>query len=251
MSPVRRPARRLVDALEQRRPDLADPLTAIRSGSVRVNGMVITNPASLVRPEASIVVRASTTLRGTTKLRLALATFRIVASGRLALDVGAASGGFTLALLEAGARRIYAVDAGHGQLLGSLRQDPRVVNLEATNVAQLDRRLVPEVVDIVTIDVSYLSLGSAVHQLGGIGLAPAADLVGLVKPMFELRRAAAPVDPASVEQAVTLAGMRIKAAGWQVMASLDSPVAGARGAREAFIHARFPSGGRGNPVLPI
>jgi 23S rRNA (cytidine1920-2'-O)/16S rRNA (cytidine1409-2'-O)-methyltransferase len=239
MSPARRTARRLVKALEEQRPDLADPLTAIRSGSVRVNGMVITNPQSLVRPEASIVVKASTTLRGTIKLRAALATFGIPVSGRLGLDVGAAAGGFTLALLEAGARRVYAVDAGHGQLLGSLRQDPRVVNLEATNVARLDGHLIPEVVDIVTIDVSYLSLAAAASQLRGIRFAPAADLIGLIKPMFELRRGSAPVDQASVEEAVGLARAAVIAAGWRVMAAMDSPVEGARGAREAFIHARY------------
>lgn len=238
---LRRPARRLVKVLEEERPDVADPMAAIRSGSVRVNRIVVTNPQSLVRPEASVVVKPSATLRGTTKLRAALAVFGVPVSGRLALDVGAAAGGFTLALLEAGARRVYAVDAGHGQLRGSLRQDPRVVNLEATNVAQLSRPLIAEVVDIVTIDVSYLSLGSAVRQLGGIRFGPRADLVGLVKPMFELRRASAPVDQPSVEEAVAVARAAIAAAGWQVMASMESPVVGARGAREAFIHARIRS----------
>ena len=82
-------------------------------------------------------------LRGEAKLRAALAGFDVRAAGRVCLDLGAAAGGFTRVLLEAGAARVYAVDAGFGQLLGSLRQDPRVVNLEATNVAALDTRWFP------------------------------------------------------------------------------------------------------------
>ena len=107
----------------------------------------------------------------------------------MCLDLGAAAGGFTRVLLESGAARVYAVDAGFGQLLGSLRQDPRVVNLEATNVAALDTHLIPEPIEVVTIDVSYLALAAAVAQLDRITIVPGADLIGLVKPMFELRLA--------------------------------------------------------------
>ena len=120
---------------------------------------------------------------------------------RVCLDLGAAAGGFTRVLLDAGALRVYAVDVGFGQLLGSLRQDSRVLNLEATNVSKLDRRLIPEIVEVVTIDVSYLALAAAVAQLDRIDIAPDADLVGLVKPMFELRMATAPTDPATVDVA--------------------------------------------------
>jgi 23S rRNA (cytidine1920-2'-O)/16S rRNA (cytidine1409-2'-O)-methyltransferase len=88
-------------------------------------------------------------------------------------------------LLDAGARRVYAVDAGHGQLLGSLRQDPRVVNLEATNVADLDRRLVPDAIEVVTLDLSYLSLAAAAGQLGRIALAG-----GAVEALLHARRRA-------------------------------------------------------------
>jgi 23S rRNA (cytidine1920-2'-O)/16S rRNA (cytidine1409-2'-O)-methyltransferase len=142
-------------------------------------------------------------------------------------------------LLEAGARRVYAVDAGHGQLLGSLRQDPRVVNLEATNVADLERRLVPEPIEVVTVDVSYLSLSAAVAQLDRVHLAAEADLIGLVKPMFELRRATAPVDDASLAAAREAAVAGIAAAGWTVAGTVASPVLGARGARELLLHARW------------
>src|SRR5579885_3286776 len=117
-------------------------------------------------------------LRGTIKLRAALAAFAVEVAGRVALDVGASTGGFTVALLEAGAARVYAVDAGFGQLLGRLRQDARVVNLERTNLAALE---LPEPIDLVTVDLSYLSIALAAPQLPR-----APELIALVKPMFEL-----------------------------------------------------------------
>ena len=176
-------------------------------------------------------------LRGEAKLRAALDHFHVAVRGRVALDVGAAAGGFTVVLLEAGAARVYAVDAGHGQLLGSLRQDARVINLEATNVAALDAALVPDLIDVVTVDVSYLSLASAVAQLGRCRVAAGADLIGLVKPMFELRLATAPTDPETVTAAADRAAVGISAAGWSVRGRMPSPVLGARGAPEVLIHA--------------
>lgn len=158
---------------------------------------------------------------------------------RICLDLGAAAGGFTRVLLEAGARRVYAVDVGFGQLLGSLRQDPRVLNLEATNVSKLDTPLIPDPVEVVTIDVSYLALAAAVAQLNRIVIAPDADLVGLVKPMFELRMATAPTDPAVVDIATVQAAAGIEAAGWRVIGTMPSPVLGGRGAVEALLHARW------------
>jgi 23S rRNA (cytidine1920-2'-O)/16S rRNA (cytidine1409-2'-O)-methyltransferase len=177
-------------------------------------------------------------LRGEAKLRAALSGFDVRVSGRVCLDLGAAAGGFTRVLLEAGAARVYAVDAGFGQLLGSLRQDPRVVSLEATNVAALDIRLVPDAIEVVTIDVSYLALAAAVAQLDRIAVAANADLIGLVKPMFELRLATAPSDPVLVDAATDRAAVGIVAAGWEIMGTMASPVLGGRGAVEALVHAR-------------
>lgn len=182
--------------------------------------------------------RARRDLRGSIKLRAALDRFAVDVRGRTALDVGAAAGGFTAVLLERGADRVYAVDAGHGQLLGSLRQDRRVVNLESTNVGDLSPALVPDAVDLVTIDVSYLSLSEAIAQIGAVVLAPGADLIGLVKPMFELKLASAPGDRESLDRALAAAVAGAESAGWNVAGTMDSPVAGAKGARELFLHAR-------------
>ena len=189
-------------------------------------------------PREPLRVPARAPLRGEAKLQAALDGFRVAVAGRVALDVGASAGGFTRVLLRAGAARVYAVDAGHGQLLGSLRQDPRVVNLEATNVAQLDGGLIPDAVGVVTVDVSYLALAAAVAQLDRVRFEDAADLIGLVKPMFELRLASAPADPAVVAAAADRAEAGIGAAGWAVCGRMASPVLGAHGAPEMLLHAR-------------
>jgi 23S rRNA (cytidine1920-2'-O)/16S rRNA (cytidine1409-2'-O)-methyltransferase len=202
----------------------------------------VTRSGSRGAPQRSrrktIDVPARGPLRGEAKLRTALRAFDITVDGRVALDVGAAAGGFTRVLLEAGAVKVYAVDAGHGQLLGSLRQDSRVINLEAVNVGHLDTRLVPDEIGVVSIDVSYLSLASAVGQLDRVAFAAGADLIGLVKPMFELRLATAPTDLAVAQSAAERAAAGITAAGWTVLRVVASPVSGARGAREMLLHAR-------------
>jgi 23S rRNA (cytidine1920-2'-O)/16S rRNA (cytidine1409-2'-O)-methyltransferase len=233
------PRRTRLDAeLRRQRPDLADAAEAVRSGRVVVDGRFVQNPASQVTVGASIVVQDEAPLRGEAKLRAALEHFAITVSGRVALDAGAAAGGFTRVLLEAGASRVYAVDAGHGQLIGSLRQDPRVVNLEGVNLGALDPSVVPDAVDVVTLDLSYLSLADAVPQLDRIVLTESADLVALVKPMFELHLSEAPSDSNSLDQAQLAATLGVEAAGWEVVDTMDSPVTGSRGAPERLLHAR-------------
>jgi len=228
---------RLVDELARRRPELDDPAATIRAGLVLVDGRFVANPASQVQVGCAIVVRPEAALRGEAKLLAALEGFGVEVAGRVALDAGAAAGGFTRVLLARGARLVYAVDAGHGQLLGSLRQDPRVVNLEGTNLAVLDRHRVPEAVDLVTLDLSYLALAAAVPLLTLVGLAPGPDLVALVKPMFELHLDRAPTDAAALDQALARAVAGVEEAGWQVRGTMASPVTGRKGAPELLLHA--------------
>lgn len=232
------PRASLLAHLASHHPELADPEALVHQGRVLVDGFPVRNPRSLIRRDAAIVLVEPHTLRGEAKLRAALEAFPVDASDRVALDVGAAAGGFTRALLDAGASRVYAVDAGHGQLVGSLRQDERVVNLEATNLGELDRGLVPEPIELVTIDVSYLSLAAAVPQLDRVELADSAELVALVKPQFELGLGRTPGDEPTLAAALERACAGIEAARWSVLGSIRSPVLGAGGSAEFLVHAR-------------
>ena len=213
----------------------------LAEGRVRVDGRYVTNPNAQVPADAAIVVEPAADLRGVAKLGYALDRCRVPVAGAVALDVGAAAGGFTTALLERGAARVYALDAGHGQLLGSLRQDPRVVNLEATNVAAASSDLIPEEVGVVAVDVSYLPLRRAVAQLAAVRFAPGAHLVGLVKPMFELALPALPTDEDDHRRAAALAATGIADAGWTVLDTFPSSVTGRHGAVEWFVHATAPA----------
>jgi len=242
----------LLTAVGRLYPGVAEPEVAIRAGHLLVDGRIVTNPSSMVGPGSSIVLNTPSPLRGEAKLEAALERFGLSVESRIALDAGAAAGGFTRVLLAHGARRVYAVDVGHGQLLGSLRQDPRVVNLEATNLADLDGRLVPDVVEVVTLGLSYLSLTAAVPQLARVNLAPGASLIALVKPMFELQLARPPDDRERQEDALARAMGGIEAAGWRVVASMDSPVRGGRGAVEFLVHARLsPTSTSPQPTKPV
>jgi 23S rRNA (cytidine1920-2'-O)/16S rRNA (cytidine1409-2'-O)-methyltransferase len=214
-----------------------DAADLIRRGSVRVDGRIVTNPRSLVRAGAAIAVREPSQLRGEAKLGFALRVFGVDVGGRIALDAGAAAGGFTSALLRAGAARVYAVDAGFGQLRGSLRRDPRVVNLERVNLGELTPALVPDVVEVVTLDLSYLAVARAVSELDRVRLGAAAELIALVKPMFELQLAEVPRDVVRLRRAVSRAATGMTAHGWCVAGDVRSPVAGSRGAVEFFVHA--------------
>jgi 23S rRNA (cytidine1920-2'-O)/16S rRNA (cytidine1409-2'-O)-methyltransferase len=218
-------------------PGLGDPARAISDGLVRVDGVVVTNPRSRISGAAAVtVVPPPAPPRGARKLTAGLDAFSVSAAGRVALDLGASTGGFTHALLAAGARRVYAVDAGYGQVLGSLRLDDRVVNLERTNLGALGTALVPDVIEIVTIDLSYLSLARAAPQLEAVAIAATAELIALVKPMYELGLAHPPAEPDQQAKAVGLAAAAFEAAGWHAPRSIRSPLTGRRGAVEYLLH---------------
>ncbi len=230
---------RVIDAIARQYPTLGDPNLLIRDGRVRADGRPIFNPHALVARDAAITIAPVVALRGTKKLGPALAELAVAVEGRVALDIGAAAGGFTRALLDAGARHVYAVDAGHGQLLGSLRQDPRVTNLERVNVGRLRLDQLPEPIDVVTIDVSYLPVARVVTDLDRLApvLAPAVDLVALVKPTFELGRARPPEEPAVLARAVRHAALAMAHHGWRVERTIESPVRGRGGTIEFFVRA--------------
>lgn len=225
----------LAALLSQHHPDA--PFDVIADGFVLVDGRVVDNPDALVRRDAAIKVIPHRRLRGDLKLSHCVDTLCIPVRGRVALDVGASAGGFTTALLDRSARRVYAVDAGVGQLVGRLRADPRVVNLEGHNLGDLSRTLIPETIDMVVLDLSYLPLATAIPQLAPLDLHHDTELVALVKPTFELRRGRLATTEMDLSQAVAQAADAASRCGWSVLATSLAPRTGRRGAMECFLYA--------------
>jgi 23S rRNA (cytidine1920-2'-O)/16S rRNA (cytidine1409-2'-O)-methyltransferase len=156
----------------------------IVAGLVSVDGRTAQKSAELIGPDAALTVQTSDGFvsRGGEKLDHALSTFGIVVDGLVCLDAGASTGGFTDVLLRRGARRVYAVDVGHGQLDWRLRGDPRVVAMERTNVRTLDA--LPEAIDVAVADLSFISLRLVLPSIWRL-TRPRAPIVTLVKPQFE------------------------------------------------------------------
>jgi 23S rRNA (cytidine1920-2'-O)/16S rRNA (cytidine1409-2'-O)-methyltransferase len=230
----------LVKLLGRLEPPVVDAEAALREQRVLVDGAVVTNPGSLVLPTARVVIRPRAQPRGARKLGAALDRFGVDPAGRVGLDLGACTGGFTQALLDRGAVRVFAVDVGHGQLLGSLRQDPRVVSLERTNVADVTPELLGTRPQVIVADVTKLPLREVARQLATQDVpGPGTELVGLVKPMFELGTGQLPVGP-ELALALDRAERGIAESGWDHLGSMESPMRGHRGAVEFFVHARWP-----------
>lgn len=164
----------------------------IMAGKVRVNGMTESKPGTLVAAEAEVTLVEEThpyVSRGGLKLVKGLDTFSIDPTGMIALDIGASTGGFTDVLLRRGAKTVYAIDVGYGQLAWSVRQDPRVVVLERANIRNLDFDFVPDAADIAVIDVSFISLTLVLPRIRELMRPPfGKPIVALVKPQFEVGR---------------------------------------------------------------
>lgn len=217
----------------------------IRRGLVTVDGRTARKAGETTPPSAIIHVQGDETgmvSRGGVKLRAALDTFDFDPAGRIALDIGASTGGFTQILLERGARRVYAVDVGHGQLDAALAADPRVVSLEGFDARELTRGSVEgHEIDAVVADLSFVSLGVAL----GPALALArrrAWLVALVKPQFEVGREGVGKggvvrDEALRRQAVADAAAWIAAQGWSLCGDIQSPITGGSGNIEYLVGA--------------
>jgi 23S rRNA (cytidine1920-2'-O)/16S rRNA (cytidine1409-2'-O)-methyltransferase len=162
---------------------------AIMAGQVRVGDRVFSKPGELVSSDAAISVPEPPQFvgRGALKLTAALDHFGIEVAGKIALDIGASTGGFTDCLLQRGAAKVYAVDVGHGQLAWKLRKDSRVIALEKVNARFLSREHVPENIDLCVIDVSFISLTLILPRAFELVTANGM-ILALIKPQFELER---------------------------------------------------------------
>jgi len=217
---------------------------AIEAGGVTADGRAVLKASEMLAENADIVAVAAHRWvgRGALKLVHALEAWPVAVEGRIVLDVGASTGGFTQVCLSRGARRVYAVDVGRGQLHPTLSGDPRVTGLEATDARDLTAAVIAEPPDLIVTDVSFIGLAKALPAALALA-ATGADLIALVKPQFE-------VGPARVgkgglvkdeaARADALAGVVVflAAAGWPVEATMDSPIEGGDGNREFLLWAR-------------
>ena len=219
---------------------------AIEAGKVTVEGRIAAKPGELVGDAAVIAAEPAHpwVSRAALKLVHALDFWPIEVEGRIVLDVGASTGGFTEVCLARGAARVFAVDVGHGQLHPSLKSDPRVVSLEGADARALDHSLVADPVDLIVCDASFIGLAKVLPA--ALALAGAdADLIALVKPQFEVgpgRVGKGGIVKDAAAQAAALAGARafVEGQGWTVQGAADSPIQGGDGNREFLLWASRP-----------
>lgn len=224
-------------------PSRAKAQALILAGQVRVNGALVDKPSALVGGSAllEILPLPQYVSRGGVKLEGALRAFHLNPAGKVCLDIGASTGGFTDCLLQHGARKVYAVDVGRGQLHWKLRSDPRVVVKEGLNARFLRPEDIGELVDLVTIDVSFISLRLILPRLRGIVREDAGDIVPLVKPQFEAGPAAVRKgvvrDPKVHREVLARLVLFIREElHWSVRGAVASPLLGPKGNREFFMH---------------
>ncbi len=232
---------RLDLALEARGllPSRARARDAILRGTVRVNGVVASKPNQQVAAADSIALddpAAAYVSRAALKLVAGLDAGAIDPAGRICLDLGASTGGFTQVLLERGAKRIYAVDVGHDQLHERVKADPRVVSLEGVNGRDLTREMIPEPIELIVSDVSFVSILKVIDPALAL-TAPHAEAVILIKPQFEVGRdsigkGGIVTDEGTIAEAVERIVAHLADAGWERRFAVASPIAGGDGNRE-------------------
>jgi len=217
---------------------------AIMAGEVRVGEIVIDKASAQVAPDTAVIVDAGARYvgRGGIKLEGALRHFGVSVEGMTALDIGASTGGFTDCLLQQGAKKVYAIDVGHGQLAWKIRNDPRVIVREKLNARFLGRADVPEPVDLCVIDVSFISLTLILPNAFEL-VTPNGMILALIKPQFELEasdvgRGGIVREPALHSKAREKIRQFVVNAGHEVVGIVPSEITGADGNQEFFACVR-------------
>jgi 23S rRNA (cytidine1920-2'-O)/16S rRNA (cytidine1409-2'-O)-methyltransferase len=213
----------------------------IMAGKVVVDGVVVTKPGTLIKTSARISLRGTPlryASRGGYKLDHALKRFRIDMAGRVCLDAGAAAGGFTHCMLQNGARLVYAVDAGYGQLRGCVANDPRVVSMERTNISDVSADQLDLGIEFGAVDLSYLSLTKAVPIVARLFANRPIELVCLIKPLYEGLPQRHLNDPSAFASMLHDFFADLEANGFPASDAGVSPILGSRGAIEFLAHIR-------------
>ena len=228
--------RELVESREKAR-------ALIMSGRVLVNSRRIDKPSAMIEQASDISIKGKVSpfvSRGGEKLEEALSRFSIEVEGKIAFDVGASTGGFTDCLLQRGARRVYALDVGYGQLAWKLRIDPRVVPIERQNVRYIKEDTIPEKVDLITIDVSFISLKKVIPAVLPLLNRPG-EIVCLIKPQFEVGKGEVGKkglvkEPEKHRRVIEEISSFARELNLLVNGVIESPIMGQEGNREFFIY---------------
>jgi 23S rRNA (cytidine1920-2'-O)/16S rRNA (cytidine1409-2'-O)-methyltransferase len=221
----------------------------IMAGKVTVEGKSVTKPGIQIKVDAQVSVEGETSpyvSRGGEKIEGALRAFGIDPKGMIVMDVGASTGGFTDCILQKGAKRVYAIDVGYGQLAWRLQKDPRVISLERRNIRYLPREEVPEETDLIVIDTSFISVEKFLPHLLGF-LKRGGAILSLIKPQFEVGKGE--VGKGGVVRDKALHGKVIdrisnfsRGLGLTVLGVTESPLLGPKGNREFFIYLKKENG---------
>jgi 23S rRNA (cytidine1920-2'-O)/16S rRNA (cytidine1409-2'-O)-methyltransferase len=218
---------------------------AIEAGNVTASGVKVRKPSQTIAEDAEIVATPAHPYvsRGALKLAAALDRFDVKPAGRICLDIGASTGGFSEVLLSRGAKKIYAVDVGTGQLHPSLRRDPRIMSMEQTDIRVLPHNAIAEEIALIVIDVSFVSLKLVLPKALTFATEHA-ELIALIKPQFEAGRAQLKKgivrDPA-VHRAVSKdVEILVQDLGWRHRETMPSPVLGGDGNHEFLLYATKP-----------
>jgi 23S rRNA (cytidine1920-2'-O)/16S rRNA (cytidine1409-2'-O)-methyltransferase len=223
----------------------------IMAGNVFVDNQKVTKAGVLINVDADVTLKENDipyVSRGGVKLEAALDNFNVDPSGKSVMDIGCSTGGFTDCVLKRGAVKVYAVDVGYGQLDWSLRNDPRVILHEKTNIRHLEKTSIPDAVDLIVIDVSFISLTQVLPRVHDF-LHDRGDVIALVKPQFEVGRESVKKGGIIRDETKRLSAVNkirefSEVSGFLVMGICDSPIPGQKGNREYFIHLRRKGLGR-------
>lgn len=220
-------------------------LPLIMEGKVIVDGVVVTKPGTLIKEDSILQIKGDEipyVSRGGLKLESAIKHFGVSVKDKVAMDVGSSTGGFTDCLLQNGVKRVYCIDVGFGQLDWRLRQDPRVVLFERTNVRYLERQRIPDEIDISTIDVSFISLLKVVPKVLEF-LKTGGEILALIKPQFEVGKGEVGKggivrDEKKRIEAVNRVKDGLETFGLKTIGIMESPIPGQKGNIEYFIYMR-------------
>jgi len=217
----------------------------ILSGRILVDGLAVSKVGASVLKESSIEIAAGPRYvsRGGEKLEGALDDFGLSPAGKICLDVGASTGGFTDCLLQRGALKVFAVDVGRAQLAQTLRDDARVINLEETHILKMDAALITEPPGFAVVDVSFISLKMVIARVFEL-IKPGAVAVPMVKPQFEVGpkflKKGVVRDDAVRDRAVDDVEAAARAAGFETLGRTPARLKGPKGNQEFFLHLRVP-----------